>query len=52
MDNLRQTQFQTSVDVVEHDSRVPPTMIGDALGGAAESCTFCACDANVEPANR
>src|ERR1700735_2608857 len=36
MDNLRQTQFQTSVDVVEHDSRMPPTMIGDALGGAAE----------------
>ncbi len=36
MDNLRQTQFQTSVDVVEHDSRVPPTMIGDALGCAAE----------------
>jgi GntR family transcriptional regulator len=36
MDNLRQTQFQTSVDVVEHDSRMPPTAIGDALGGAAE----------------
>ena len=36
MDNLRQTQFQTSVDVVEHDSRMPPTTIGDALGGAAE----------------
>jgi GntR family transcriptional regulator len=36
MDNLRQTQFQTSVDVVEHDIRIPPTMIRDALGGAAE----------------
>ena len=36
MDNLRQTQFQTSVDVVEHDSRMPPAAIGDALGGAAE----------------
>ena len=34
MDNLRQTQFQTSADVVEHDSRMPPTTIGDALGGA------------------
>lgn len=32
MDNLRQTQFQTSVDVVEHDTRIsPPT-----IGGAAE----------------
>ena len=29
MDNLRQTQFQTSVDVVEHDSRTPPATIGD-----------------------
>jgi GntR family transcriptional regulator len=36
MDNLRQTQFQTSVDVVEHDSRMPPTAIGDVLGGGAE----------------
>jgi GntR family transcriptional regulator len=36
MDNLRQTQFQTSVDVVEHDHRNPPAMIGDALGGNAE----------------
>jgi GntR family transcriptional regulator len=36
MDNLRQTQFQTSVDVVEHDSRMPPPTIGDALGVAAE----------------
>src|ERR1700733_10458496 len=35
MDNLRQTQFQTSVEVVEHDNRMPPTMIGDALGGSA-----------------
>ena len=25
MDNLRQTQFQTSVDVVEHDIRTPPS---------------------------
>src|ERR1700742_1724128 len=36
MDELRQTQFETSVDVVEHDSRMPPAAIGDALGGAAE----------------
>src|ERR1700744_6083451 len=36
MEGLRQTQFQTSVDVVEHDRRMPPAMIGDALGGAAE----------------
>ena len=34
MDNLRQTQFQTSVDVVEHDIRTPPWWIGDALGRA------------------
>jgi GntR family transcriptional regulator len=34
MDNLRQTQFQTSVDVVEHDNRTPPSTIADALGGA------------------
>ena len=32
MDNLRQAQFQTSVDVVEHDLRIPPSLIGDALG--------------------
>src|ERR1700742_5212845 len=36
MDNLRQTHFQTFVDVVEHDSRMPPAAIGDALCGAAE----------------
>jgi GntR family transcriptional regulator len=34
MDNLRQTQFQTSVDVVEYDNRTPPSTIADALGGA------------------
>ena len=34
LDNLRQTQFQTSVDVVEHDIRTPPWWIGDALGRA------------------
>jgi GntR family transcriptional regulator len=34
MDNLRQTQFQTSIEVVEHDIRTPPSMIGGALGGA------------------
>jgi GntR family transcriptional regulator len=34
MDNLRQTQFQTSVDVVEHDIRTPPMSIADALGCA------------------
>ena len=36
MDNLRQTQFQTSVDVVERDIRTPPWWIGDALGRADE----------------
>jgi GntR family transcriptional regulator len=36
MDSLRQTQFQTSVDLVEYDIRLPPTAIGDALGGSAE----------------
>jgi GntR family transcriptional regulator len=33
MDGLRQTQFQTSIELVEHDIRTPPTSIGDALGG-------------------
>jgi GntR family transcriptional regulator len=32
MDNLRQTQFQTFIDVVEHDIRTPSSTIGDALG--------------------
>jgi GntR family transcriptional regulator len=36
MDNLRQAQFQTSIDVVEHDIRTPPSMIGGALGISAE----------------
>jgi GntR family transcriptional regulator len=36
MDNLRQAQFQTSIDVVEHDIRNPPSSIGDALGVTAE----------------
>ena len=36
MDGLRQTQFQTSIEVVEHDTRTPPPLIGDALGVTAE----------------
>jgi GntR family transcriptional regulator len=36
MDNLRQAQFQTTVDVVEHDTRTPPSAVGDALGGSAQ----------------
>jgi GntR family transcriptional regulator len=36
MDSLRQAQFQTSIDVVEHDIRTPPSSIGDALGVTAE----------------
>ncbi|MGA8330586.1 MAG: GntR family transcriptional regulator [Mycobacterium sp.] len=36
MDGLRQAQFQTSIDVVEHDIRTPPISIGDALGGSGE----------------
>ena len=36
MDNLRQAQFQTSIEVVEHDIRTPPSMIGGALGISAE----------------
>jgi GntR family transcriptional regulator len=36
MDGLRQAQFQTSVDVVEHDLRIPPSPIGDALGVTTE----------------
>lgn len=35
MDNLRQTQFQTSIDVVEHDIRTPPVAICEALGSTA-----------------
>jgi GntR family transcriptional regulator len=36
MDGLRQAQFQTSIDVVEHDLRTPSSSIGDALGVTAE----------------
>jgi GntR family transcriptional regulator len=36
MDSLRQAQFQTSIDVVEHDVRTPPSSIGDALGVTGE----------------
>ena len=36
MDGLRQTQFQTSIEVVEHDIRTPPSSIGEALGVTAE----------------
>lgn len=36
MDNLRQAQFQTTVDVVEHDTRLPPSPVGEALGGAGQ----------------
>ena len=36
MDSLRQAQFQTSIDVVEHDTRTPPSAIGDALGATGE----------------
>jgi GntR family transcriptional regulator len=32
MDSLRQTQFQTAIDVVERDTRTPPHQIADALG--------------------
>ncbi len=32
MDGLRQAQFQTSIDVVERDTRTPPHQIADALG--------------------
>jgi GntR family transcriptional regulator len=36
LDGLRQTQFQTSIDVIEHDMRTPPPLVGDALGATAE----------------
>jgi GntR family transcriptional regulator len=36
MDELRQTQFETAVDVVELDARRPPRTVGDALGTSAE----------------
>jgi GntR family transcriptional regulator len=39
MDGLRQAQFQTSVDVVERDNRIPPATIGDALGLSAPPST-------------
>jgi GntR family transcriptional regulator len=32
LDNLRQAQFQTSIEVVEHGNRTPPPAIGAALG--------------------
>ena len=36
MDELRQTQFETAVDVVELDARRPPRTVADALGTSAE----------------
>jgi len=36
MDGLRQAQFQTSIDVVEHELRRPPPSTGDALEATAE----------------
>jgi GntR family transcriptional regulator len=36
MDNLRQAQFQTSIDVVERGNRTPPPAIGDTLGVTAQ----------------
>jgi GntR family transcriptional regulator len=36
MDGLRQTQFQTAIEVVEHDIRTPPASVGDALGETGE----------------
>ena len=36
MDGLRQTQIQTSIEVVEHDIRTPPSSIGEALGVTVE----------------
>jgi GntR family transcriptional regulator len=36
MDGLRQTQFQTAIEVVEHDIRTPPAPVGDALGESGE----------------
>jgi GntR family transcriptional regulator len=39
MDTLRQAQFQTSVDVVERDIRIPPATIGDPLGLSGPTST-------------
>jgi len=36
MDGLRQTQFETEVDVVELDTRRPPRPIAEALGSSGE----------------
>ncbi len=36
MDGLRQTQFETEVDVVELDTRRPPRAIAEALGSSGE----------------
>ncbi len=36
MDGLRQTQFETEVDVVELDTRRPPRPIAEILGGSGE----------------
>jgi GntR family transcriptional regulator len=39
MDSLRQAQFQTSIEVVEHGNRTPPPVISDALGLSTTAST-------------
>src|SRR5271168_2882538 len=36
MDGLRQTQFETEVDVVEFDTRRPPRPVAEAVGSSGE----------------
>ncbi len=36
LDGLRQTQFETEVDVVELDTRRPPAVVAEALGAAGD----------------
>jgi GntR family transcriptional regulator len=37
MDGLRQTQFETEVEVVTHDSRLAPPMVADALATSGKT---------------
>ena len=51
MDELRQTEFETEVDVIELDVRSVPKAIADQLGRGAR-CTSCGCAANAALQNR
>ena len=52
MDGLRQTQFETEVDVVELDTRRPPRPVAEALELPASCCTSFGCGASAGQASR